>query len=199
MQIVVKPRRVVGVAQIGLLIAIALALPSTASAADVSCKGHISKAQDDEDFENALSYTFACTGRIVGYTLLTNREIDAFDTEIEVVDTADAIVQNNSFTCEGEIPGLGVGCFGTYTTNNEVRGRLSVSEAKACAEPRVNARLVVVVESINPMTGVPAKTSNGAMAGPFEFGRPHGCPKSTKLLGLLAEIALNKSLTGTAG
>lgn len=190
MQIAVKPRRVLGVALLGLLTAVALVVPSAASAADVTCRGSTTKAQDNEDFENAFSYAFACTGRIVGYTLLTSREIDAFDTEIEVTDTAGAVVQADSMACQGDIPGLGVGCFGAYTTNNVVRGNLSVSGAAVCAEPRVSARLVVVVETITATTGVPAKTSKGEMAGPFELGRPRGCPKSSILAGFMAEVKL---------
>ena len=200
MQIVVKARRVVGVAQMGLLlIAIALALPSTASAADVSCKGHISKAQDDEDFENALGYTFACTGRIVGYMIVSNRELDTFDTEIEVFDAAGALVSADSFVCEGEIPGSGIGCYGKYTTNNTVRSTFSVSGAKACAEPRVNAKLVVVLETLDVVTGVGKKSSLGEMAGPFNLGRPQKCPKSTVFAGLFAEIAeIRARIMGTA-
>ncbi|MDQ3723351.1 MAG: hypothetical protein M3376_09865 [Actinomycetota bacterium] len=188
MPIAVKPRRVLGAALLGVLVAVALMSPSPASAADVTCKGSTEKAQDNEDFENAIGYAFACTGRIVGYTLLTSREIDAFDTEVEVVDSAGAVVQTDAFACQGDIPGLGVGCFGSYSTNNFVRGVLSVSEAQACAEPRVITRLVVVLETIDPITDVPTKTSKGTMAGPFEMGRPRGCPKSSLLAGFMAEV-----------
>lgn len=190
MQIVAKPRRVVGVASLGLLMAIALALPGSASAANLTCKGHTEKAKDTEDFENAMDYVFACTGRILGYMVVSNRELDAFDTEIEVTDPAGAIVPADGFACEGDIPGFGVGCFGNYSTNNVVRGTMSVSGPKACTEPRVDAKLVVVVEALDVVTGVGKKSSVGAMAGPFDFGRPRGCAKSSPLGGLLAEIAL---------
>jgi len=71
-----------------------------------------------------------------------------------------------------------------------VRGNLSVADAPACTEPRVFTRLVVVLETIDATTGVPAKTSKGAMAGPFELGRPRGCPKSSILAGFMAEVKL---------
>jgi hypothetical protein len=136
-----------------------------------------------------MDYVFACTGRVLGYTIVSNREVDAFDTEIEIHDTTGAIVPADGFACEGEIPGFGVGCFGTYSANNIVRGTLSISGAKACAEPRVDAKLVVVPESIDANTGAGKKSSNGAMAGPFDLHRPRGCPKSSILGGLLAEVA----------
>lgn len=184
----VTSRIAAGIASLGLVMAVGLALPGLASA-ETACTGHTEKATDSEDYENAMDYVFACSGRILGYTIVSNRELDAFDTEIEVHDAAGAIVSSDGFACEGEIPGFGVGCFGTYGANNIVRGTISVSEAKACAEPRVAAKLVVVLESIDNVTGVPKKTSNGAMLGPIDLRRPRGCPKSSVLGGLLAEIA----------
>lgn len=188
MHIAIKARVAAGIASLGLLMVLGLALPGLASA-EFGCTGHTEKAQDSEDYENAMDYVFACTGRILGYTIVADREIDAFDTEIEVHDTAGAIVPADGFACEGEIPGFGVACFGTYSTNNLVRGTFSVSAAKACAEPRMDAKLVVVPESIDANTGAGKKSSNGAMAGPFDLHRPRGCPKSSILGGLLAEVA----------
>lgn len=192
MQRAVKPRTAAGIALLGLLMAIALSLPGLASA-EVTCKGHTQKGTDTEDYENALDYAFACTGRVLGYTIVSNRELDAFDTEIEVHDTAGNVVASDGFACEGEIPGFGVACFGTYGANNVVSGTFSVSGAKACAEPRVDAKLVIVPESIDANTGAGKKTSNGAMIGPVELGRPRGCPKSSILGGLLAEVALMRA------
>jgi hypothetical protein len=189
MKIAVRPRHAAGIASLGVLMAMALALPSPASASTLTCRGHVGKAQDTEDYENALDYTFACTGRILGYMIVSDRELDAFDTEIEVHDAAGAIVPSDGFACEGDIPGFGVGCFGTYSTNNVVTGTVSVADHKVCDLPRVNPMLVVVPETIDTVTGLPKKTANGSMAGPFELDRPRGCPKSSILGGLLAEVA----------
>ncbi len=188
MQSAVTRRIAAGVASLGLLTAVGLSLPGLASAQALSCKGHTGKAQDTEDYENAIEYVFACTGRILGYTILADRELDAFDTEIEVNDPVGALVPSDGFACEGEIPGTGIGCYGTYGTNNVVRGTLSVAESKVCAEPRMTAKLVVVIETLDVNTGAAKKTSNGAMAGPFDLGRPRGCPKSSPVFGLFAEM-----------
>jgi hypothetical protein len=46
-------------------------------------------------------------------------------------------------------------------------------EREACAEPRIDAKLVVVAETIDPVTGQ-LKTSSGSMGGAVDLGRPHG-------------------------
>lgn len=189
MQTAVKPRAGAGIALLGLLMAIALTIPAPASAATFTCSGHIKPGKVSDDFENPIDYTFACTGRIVGYMIVTSRELDSFDTEIEVHDTAGALVQSDGFACEGDFPGFGVGCLGTYGANGLVDGTYSLSSQKPCAEPRDDPKLIVVAEALDLTTGAPLKNSLGAMAGPFDLGRPRGCPKSSILGGLLAEIA----------
>lgn len=193
MQIAVKPRPRAGVALLGLVIAVVLMIPGAASAATFGCSGHINPGTPSEDYENPITYKFACAGRIVGYMLVTDREIDAFETEITVHDPAGALIQADGFACEGDFPGFGVGCMGTYGANGVVTGTISLSERKPCEEPRVDPKLVVVAESLDVNTGQPLKSSNGSMAGPFDLGRPRGCPKSSVLGGLLAEIALMRA------
>ena len=193
MQIAVKPRLIAGIALLGLLMAVVLMIPRAASAATLACSGHVNPGTPSDDFENPIDYRFACAGRIVSYMIVTDREIDSFDTEIEVHDTAGAIIPADGFACEGDFPGFGVGCLGTYGANGVVTGTMSLSLRKPCDEPRVDPKLVVVAESIDPNTNEPLKRSNGSMAGPFDLGRPRGCPKSSVLGGLLAEIALMRA------
>ena len=191
MKTAVKARVGAGTAVLGLLVAVAVALsiPGAASAATFDCKGHIKSGTVTDDFENPIDYKFACTGRIVGFMIVTDREIDAFDTELEVHDSKGVIVASDGFACEGDFPGFGVGCLGVYGANNLVEGTISLSSQKPCDEPRVAPKLVVVAENIDVVTGLPTKNSLGSMAGPFDLGRPHGCKKSSILGGLLAEIA----------
>lgn len=189
MQIAVKPRWNAGIALFGLLMAMVLFTPGAASAATFGCSGHINPGTPSDEFENPIEYKFACAGRIVGYMVVTDRELDAFDTEIEVHDAAGAIIPTDGFACEGDFPGFGVGCLGTYGANGVVTGTFSLSERKPCDEPRVDVKLVVVAESLDLNTGAPLKHSTGAMAGPFDLGRPRGCPRSSVLGGLLAEVA----------
>ena len=64
-------------------------------------------------------------------------------------------------------------CTGVYGGNYEiVSGQFSI-DPKLCAEPRVDP-LLTVVYATRTATGV-----TQAMAGPFDLGRPQGCPKSS--------------------
>lgn len=191
MQIAVRPRLALSVALLSATIVMLLTLPGAASAATLTCKGHTSVGTPSEDFENPLGYRFACTGRIVGFMLLGDREISGFDTELEVHDPAGVLVPSDGFACEGDIPGTGVGCMGTYGTNNVIAGTVDIADRQACVEPRQHLQLVVVAETIDAVTGVPKKTSTGALGGPFDLGRPQGCKQKSSILGgLLAEVAL---------
>ena len=130
----------------------------------------------------------------VALTLPGAASAATFTNDVEVHDAAGKLIASDGFQCEGDIPGEGFGCVGTYTTNSLVSGTFDVSEREACAEPRIDATLVVVAETIDVVTGAPKKTSTGALGGPFDFGRPRGCPKSSVISGLLAELELVRSL-----
>jgi len=190
MQIAVRPRFAAGIASLGLLMAVALTLPGAASAATLTCRGHTQVGTVSEDFDRPLDYSFGCTGRIVGFMIIASHEVNGFTNDVEVHDGAGALIPSDGFQCEGDIPGEGFGCIGSYSANGIIKGTFDVSEREACAEPRIDAKLVVVAESFDTATGAPKKTSNGAMGGPFDLGRPHGCPKGWIFDSLLAEIAL---------
>jgi hypothetical protein len=194
MQNAVMRRVVAGIASLGLLTAVALALPGAASAATLTCRGHTALGTASEDFDHPLDYSFGCTGRIVGFMIIGNNELSGFTNDVEVHDGAGKLIPSDGFQCEGDIPGSGFGCIGTYTTNSLVKGTFDVAEREACAEPRIDAKLVVVAETLDTVTGAPKKTSAGSMGGPFDLGRPHGCPKSSVISSLLAELALVRDL-----
>jgi hypothetical protein len=149
-----------------------------------------------EDFDHPLDYSFGCTARIVGYMIVGDQELNGFGNDVLVHDAAGALIPSDGFQCEGDIPGSGFGCVGTYTANSLVTGTFDVSQRAACTEPRVDARLVVVAETLDAVTGAPKKTSLGSMGGPFDLGRPRGCPRSSILGGLFAEIALRQGKLG---
>lgn len=197
MKIAVKTR----LALVAGLLALAAyaALPGSASAANFTCKGHTKLGTATADAENPLDYKFACTARIVGFTLVSDRELDYFEPELEVTDTAGTVIGSDGFACEGDFPGYGINCLGTYGTNRFVDGTISLNGQEACAEPRATFQLVVVGETLDAVTNAPKKTSTGTMAGPFELGRPRGCPASSELAGVLALVAeLRKDLAEPA-
>jgi hypothetical protein len=163
---------------LGLLaVAVALlALPGAASAA-VSCNGHTERAESEVEGDFALSYQFGCSDKILGYALTFDQEIGGFEAEVPVLD-GQGTATNELMSCEGDIPGLGLGCFGGYSAGGRnIKGTVTL-DRDACDEPRYTTYLTVV-------TG-----AKGQTAGPFKLGRPQGCKKSSQLAGLIAWIEM---------
>lgn len=145
-----------------------------------SCRGHTEKAATSTPDEPKLEYSFGCSSKIIGYFLVFDQEVSAFDAEVGVRDVKGDIT-NEQFACEGIIPAAGFGCFGTYSAG----GRSVVSTADVardvCAEPRVDTKLIVITNA------------KGTSTGPYDLGRPQGCPKSSRITGLRALIDLLKA------
>ena len=188
-----RPRRS---ALAALTFAIAcLAMPAGATADfkdNMLCKGHIKLGPKDETGlnENPIAYRFACSQPITGYSIISDKEVDTWETEVFVKDLTNNVIPTDSFSCNGESPGFGVNCIGTYNTNwSIVEATYNMSEAKVCAEPRTDPLLVVTYATYQrDASGQPAKDKNGnpvvttSIAGPFDLGRPRGC-KRTKFSG----------------
>lgn len=172
------------------LLAGAFALPGSAGAAQL-CKGSIKAGEKDPLGlqENPVAYRFACSQPITTYSVLLDQEIDTFETEVFGLDrTTNEVIPTNSFSCNGDLPGYGINCVGTYGgAFSVVPGTFNMSTAKLCAEPRPDPLLIVnyATYATNP-DGKPKLDKNGnptvtnATAGPFDLGRPHGCPKSAR-------------------
>jgi len=60
------------------------ALPAPASAATVSCNGKLSSDKSHHS-ENALTYGVTCSEDMLGYTIVSNRELAYFSTEVTVM------------------------------------------------------------------------------------------------------------------
>src|SRR6188472_545598 len=140
------------------------------------CRGHVEKGAPSPDDPTAtqVKYVFACSGPITGYQIQPQIPAQSIDTEVFALDRATKqVVPTDSFSCQGEIPSYGINCVGVYAGNYEiVNGQFSI-DPKLCAEPRVDPLLTVVYASKNASGAVVQ-----AMAGPFDLGRPRGCPKS---------------------
>jgi hypothetical protein len=178
----------------GLLIALAAVLLAGASllllidggkpasadnnANNTDCRGHVEKGEPSPDDPTAtqVKYVFACSGPITGYQIQPQIPAQSIDTEVFALDaTTKQVVPTDSFSCQGIIPSYGINCVGVYGGKYEVvSGQFSI-DPKLCAEPRVDPLLTVMYAS---------KSSTGAVtqaiAGPFDLGRPRGCPKSSQ-------------------
>jgi len=142
---------------------------------NTDCRGHVEKGEPSPDDPGAtqVKYVFACSGPITGYQIQPQIPAQSIDTEVFALDSATKqVVPTDSFSCQGTIPSYGINCTGVYQGKYEiVSGQFSI-DPKLCAEPRVDP-LLTVVYATRTATGV-----TQAIAGPFDLGRPHGCPKS---------------------
>jgi hypothetical protein len=78
----------------------------------------------------------------------------------------------DTFSCSGEVPGYAVNCVGAAKTGYEtISGQFAIG-SKLCAEPRVDPLLTVTYAYLEK--GVITQ----AISGPFDLGRPNGCPPS---------------------
>jgi len=142
---------------------------------NTDCRGHVEKGEPSPDDPSAtqVKYVFACSGPITGYQIQPQIPAQSIDTEVFALDSATKqVVPTDSFSCQGIIPSYGINCTGVYQGKYEiVSGQFSI-DPKLCAEPRVDP-LLTVVYATRTATGV-----TQAIAGPFDLGRPRGCPKS---------------------
>ena len=168
-----------GAAILGLA-ALVLSLGHTSKAADYRsntvCDGHTSKGDPDPEDPTTygVKYVIKCDQPITGYSLISDKEIEGMETEVQVLSADGNVVGNNAFNCEGELPGWGVNCVGQYDARNRsITGQFYIGKS-LCAERRLDPLLVVSTASVTS-AGAPAQD----MSGPFDLGRPRGCPKST--------------------
>ena len=120
--------------RIGFLVALGLAvgllglsvMAGTASAGSVVCNGAVN-VDEEHAAENSLKYGIKCTEDIQGYSIVSNRSIGYFGTEVSVL-AGTEVAEGEAFTCEGAIPGSGFGCYGKMTAGNTVEGTLGTTE-----------------------------------------------------------------------
>ena len=168
------------VAGASLLLLLNGAKPATAdqNPNNTDCRGHVEKGAPSPDDPTAtqVKYVFACSGPITGYQIQPQVPGQSIDTEVFALDrTTNQVVPTDSFSCQGDVPAYGINCVGTYQGNYEiVSGQFSI-DPKLCDEPRVDPLLTVVYATKNASGAVVQ-----AIAGPFDLGRPRGCPKSAQ-------------------
>jgi hypothetical protein len=136
------------------------------------CLGHLSAGQPElGSEEQQVQYTFSCNGAITGYQLQSQIPLTGIQSPPLVTDPQ-AKPLSDTFSCSGEIPGYGVNCVGAAKSFLEqVTGQFAIG-AKLCTEPRVDMLLTVTYAYIEKSAVVQA------ISGPFELGRPWGCPAS---------------------
>jgi hypothetical protein len=151
--------------------------PADQNPSNTLCKGHIGKGKADPDDPTAgtVDYSFACSQAITGYSLLPDKQATGIETEVFALDAkTKEVVSTDAFSCSGDLPGWGVNCTGTYGGNWELVNGTFTVDGDVCAEPRVDPLLVVTFASVT------SGKATQYIAGPFDLGRPQGCPKSAR-------------------
>lgn len=141
------------------------------------CRGHVEAGVDEPQFDaegdTQVRYVFSCNGPILGYQIQSDVPNTGFDTETFGVDQVGVPVPADAFSCNGDFPGVAVNCLGTYRGSyDKVAGQYTIAAA-LCAEPRTDPLLTVFYATADA-----ARKVTPAIAGPFDLGRPRGCPAS---------------------
>jgi hypothetical protein len=171
-------------ALVGCTLALALATPAVVHAEEsnpnnYSCLGGIAPGTPEVgNEEQQVAYVFYCNGPITGYQL--QAQIPLTGVQSPPLVTAGASVLgaptgkalSDTFSCSGEIPGFAENCVGGTKQGYEtITGQFSIG-SKICAEPRVDPLLTVTYAYLEK--GVVTQ----AISGPYDLGRPNGCPPS---------------------
>jgi hypothetical protein len=169
-------------------IALALAAPALSAAAetapvttapqagsnpnDYECAGQLSagKAEGEGAEGTPVRYKFKCDGQISGYQVQTQVPITGIEGQPQVTNYLEQPL-TEAFSCSGAFPGYAANCVGATTKEayERITGQFEIGW-KLCTEPRVDALLTVTYAYLEK--GVITQ----AIAGPFELGRPVGCP-----------------------
>jgi hypothetical protein len=118
-----------------------------------------------------VAYSFSCNGPITGYQLQSALPLTGFQSA-PLVSNAQAQPVSDSFSCNGEFPGYAADCVGAAKAPFEtIAGQFAIG-SKLCTEPREDPLLTVTYAYLEK--GVVTQ----AISGPFDLGRPYGCPPS---------------------
>lgn len=135
------------------------------------CSGSIGAGTSEAGGEETpVKYQFECDGQITGYQIQTQLPITGIEGAPLITNHAGTPL-TDTFSCSGAFPGYALNCVGASTTEPEekISGQFEIGW-KLCTEPRVDALLTVTYAYLEK------GAITQAISGPFELGRPLGCP-----------------------
>jgi hypothetical protein len=176
-------RRIALAGALGALAAGALALPGAAAANtdNTVCRGSLKAGEKSADFENPLAYRIACSNYITSYSLvMPGRSIIGMETEVfGLHNTTGEVIPTDAFSCNGDVPGWGINCVGTYGGGyNVLPGQVDL-DGDVCTATGPVSLVVTYATYARNADGTP-KLSGGlpsvttSTAGPFEL-KVKGC------------------------
>lgn len=150
---------------------------SSSNPNDYECQGQLSAGKYEGEGSpegTPIQYLFKCDGQITGYQVQTQVPITGIEGQPAVTNYQNQPL-TEAFSCSGAFPGYAVNCVGATTKEAEERitGQFEIGW-KLCTEPRVDALLTVTYAYLEK--GVITQ----AIAGPFDLGRPEGCPSTPR-------------------
>lgn len=140
---------------------------ATPAPSAVTCSGHADRGIDPTA-PDQIDIAFGCSGDIRSFTVISSAPIGGFAVSAEVYDhVTQAIVETDSFFCEGPIPGDGFNCTGAGHAGKDIKTSFETFDP-VCSETEVSVplKLQVVISD-----------ANGATAGPFRLRGPEPCAK----------------------
>lgn len=142
---------------------------------DYECSGNLGPGKAEASGEGTpVQYEFKCNGQITGYQVQTQLPITGIEGSPLVTNYAGTPLKE-SFSCGGSFPGYAVDCVGASTAeaNEHITGQFAI-DWKLCTEPRVDALLTVTYAYLEK------NVITQAISGPFDLGRPKGCPTTAQ-------------------
>ncbi len=140
---------------------------ATPAPSAVTCSGHAGRGTHPTA-PDRVDIAFGCSGDIRSFTVISSAPIGGFEVSAEVYDhVTQAIVEADSFFCEGPIPGDGFNCTGAGHAGKDIKTAFETLDP-ICSAIEVTAplKLQVVISD-----------ANGATAGPFRLRGPESCAK----------------------
>jgi hypothetical protein len=152
----------------------AAAAPTGSNPNDYECAGQLSAGKSEGGEETPVQYQFKCNGQITGYQVQTQLPITGIEGSPLVTNYLEKPLPE-AFSCSGSFPGYAINCVGATTKEayERITGQFEIGW-KLCTEPRVDALLTVTYAYLEK------SVITQAIAGPFDLGRPTGCPATAR-------------------
>ncbi|HEV7770156.1 MAG TPA: hypothetical protein VGO66_05790 [Solirubrobacterales bacterium] len=159
-----------------------LGLPVAANAAEAPlCGGSLELNNEIPGIDppGGLSYKFNCNSLVVGYGIVSNRQVDYFSTEVLVLDFTSGEATSESFGCEGAFPSSGFGCRGVSNFGNAITGEFAIGrdpcEAAKSKSDKFKVWVTATVIQPDSVTNKPITT----VTQPFRLKNPTTCKAAT--------------------
>jgi hypothetical protein len=158
----------------------ALSLPMGAMAAEAPLCGGKLELNDEIpgiDPPGGLTYRFNCNSQVVGYTIVSSRQVDYFSTEVLVLDAVSGEATPEQFSCEGPFPSSGFGCRGVANFGNPITGEMAIGRDPCeVAKTKADKFKVWVAATVTQFDSVTTKPFT-AVTQPFRLHGPD-CSKA---------------------